>query len=242
VLTGYDSSTASDCPSGGDFYLAYLNGNFTNYGEMQALHPDRPVLSITVYRGVRANIGDCENGDLSPQQAADDYKAGLIESIYSNRSTYPSVLSFVGRPFPWYAADPSGTPHLLPGSIATQWAWPGRGSPGHYDISIAPNLNTFRPPSPPIVAPKENNMIARNGNVPDSYWCVRPSGDVYAFNAPYLGPLPKYLQAWGIGTTSVPVVGIVDDGAGGYVLEADNGAYPGSPALYRIPADGRFAR
>lgn len=86
-------------------------------------------------------------------------------------------------------------------------------------------------------------MICRN-TAGTGHWCVRADGSVFAFGgAPYLGPLPKYLTEWNIGgTTTSPIVGIADDGLGGFVLEADpNPGNPGLPALYRIPSTGVYA-
>jgi NlpC/P60 family len=95
------------------------------------------------------------------------------------------------------------------------------------------------PIPPPIVRPQETDMIARN-TAGTGYWCVRANADIYAFGgAPYLGPLPKYSAQWGIGTPTNPVVGITDDGAGGYVLETDSGG--AQPALYHIDSSGQYA-
>ena len=84
-------------------------------------------------------------------------------------------------------------------------------------------------------------MIARDPKT-GGYWVARPNGGVYAFGgAPYLGPATHFVQAWGIGTAQNPVVGITDDGAGGYVLAADNGNPANPPALYHIDSAGQFA-
>jgi hypothetical protein len=94
------------------------------------------------------------------------------------------------------------------------------------------------PPSPPPI--QEVNMIARNTHGL-GYWCVRPTGAVYAFQgAPVLGPAQHFLTSWGIGTPACPVVGIADDGQGGFTLMADANKYPGQPALYGITADGKY--
>lgn len=93
------------------------------------------------------------------------------------------------------------------------------------------------PPPPPI---QEANMIARNTHG-SGYWCVRPTGAVYAFQgAPALGPAQHFLTSWGIGTPECPIVGIADDGQGGFTLMADANKYPGQPALYGITADGKY--
>ena len=82
-------------------------------------------------------------------------------------------------------------------------------------------------------------MIAQNGA--NGQWVVRPNANVYAFNgAPYIGPLAKYTAQWGIGTPQNPIVGIVSDNAGGFILAADNGG--AQPAVYHITSDGQYAR
>ncbi len=96
------------------------------------------------------------------------------------------------------------------------------------------------PAPPPAPAPQEETMIARD-NVTGGVWVARANADVYTFlGAPYIGPLPKYTAAWGIGTPSNPVVGIVSDEAGGFVLAADNGGP--EPSVYHITSDGAYAR
>jgi hypothetical protein len=85
-------------------------------------------------------------------------------------------------------------------------------------------------------------MLTKNTSTVNGggYWGVRANGDVYTFDgAQYIGPLPKYLAQWGIGTAANPVVGIAADGQGGFALLADNGGP--QPEIYNIPADGQFA-
>jgi hypothetical protein len=99
-----------------------------------------------------------------------------------------------------------------------------------------PNVPPVPPPTP---VTQEDDMIARN-TAGSGYWCARANADIYAYGgAPYLGPLPKYTAQWGIGTPTNPVVGIVDDGAGGFVLETDNGG--AQPNLYHITSNGQYA-
>lgn len=110
---------------------------------------------------------------------------------------------------------------------------------------LLPFVNEPTPPTPTPSIPKESNMIARNTKN-GGIWGARSNGDVYTFKdaagvmAPYLGPLPKYLTEWGIGTEAAPVTGIVDDGVGGFFLLADGGG--ASPNTYHVTADGQYAR
>jgi hypothetical protein len=93
-----------------------------------------------------ASALDTEPSDATPQQAADWALARLrtrphaIARIYTMISEWPQVQADVAATVPanlrprirWWIADPTGVPHLVPGSDATQWYW-GSG----YDISTA---------------------------------------------------------------------------------------------------------
>lgn len=93
--------------------------------------------------------------------------------------------------------------------------------------------------NPPAVQSKEEGMIAKDSKT-GGYWVARPNATVYAFGgAPYLGPLSKYTAEWGIGTSANPVVGIVSDGAGGFVLATDSGGP--QPEIYDITVNAQYA-
>lgn len=251
----FDSVTPQAIPPNPQIVAAYIDGRYANYTQARALFPAATLLSITVFGNLRANVVDVEYGDATPATAAAGVKAGLYPTVYCNLSTISAVVAAMdGTPFQWWAAHPTGTPHLVPGSIATQYAWPGYGSPGNYDISLTNGVYPYEPipppnptpapipippPPPPVPPPtpyplQGDEMICRDPKT-GGYWAVRPSGNVYAYyGAPYIGPAPKYLTQWGIGTAANPVVGICSDGVDGFVLSADTDAFPGSPALYHI--------
>lgn len=121
------------------------------------------------------------------------------------------------------------------------------GPPGEDLIKIVENYNltqydgaapTPTPPTP--TSHTEDNMIAHD-TATGGYWVARANADIYTYaGAPYIGPLPKYTTAWGIGTAANPVVGIVSDNAGGFTLACDAGG--AEPTIYHIPSDGQFAK
>ena len=96
-----------------------------------------------------ANVLDVEPGDATPAGAATWVQAHLsaqphsVAIIYTMRSDWSAVQDAVGGLPSWeqshvryWIADPTGVPHVVPGSSATQWYW---GS--NYDISTAnPNF------------------------------------------------------------------------------------------------------
>ena len=251
--TIYDAVDVAALPLNANIILGYIDGAYTsdNYNQVRARFPAARILSVTTTGRNRADICDVEKGDATPEIAAAGLRAGLFPTIYSNVATRPALdAACAGLLWNWFAADwpypgQPANPHIVAGSVATQYASPACGSPGNYDISLSiPNYPVAVDASAPtpVATRNENDMIARN-TAGKGYWCVRSSGATYAFDgAPYLGPAQHFLDEWGIGTATIPVVGIVDDGHGGFVLEADANLYPGDPALYHIDSSGQYAK
>lgn len=92
-----------------------------------------------------ANALDIEPGCASPSQAASWVRARLTAQphataiLYTTIAQWSTVQADVATLPPsmrakirWWIADPTGSPHIVPGSQATQWSW---GS--NYDISTA---------------------------------------------------------------------------------------------------------
>lgn len=246
----FDAVDVSALPINANIILGYIDGTETsdNYAQVRARFPFAKILTVTTTAQNRADICDVEKGDATPEDAAFGLKRGMFPTIYSSLSTKSALdEACAGLTWNWFAADPTGVPHICEGSIATQYAWGSLGQTnGNYDASLSvPNypVAISEPTGSTIVQYRnEEDMIARN-TAGKGYWCVRPSGATYAFGgAPDLGPSQKFLTQWGIGTALIPVVGIVDDGQGGFVLEADANLYPGVPALYHIDSSGQFAK
>ena len=88
---------------------------------------------------------DVEPGDASPLAAANWARAKLAADpkataiIYTSISEWGLIRADVAtlpvwmqRQVRWWIADPTGVPHVVPGSQATQWYWGSK-----YDISTA---------------------------------------------------------------------------------------------------------
>ena len=57
---------------------------------------------------------------------------------YCSKSWWGALIQQVaGLPVRWVVADWTGEPHLLPGADVVQYASPGTGSGGHFDLSLA---------------------------------------------------------------------------------------------------------
>ena len=138
----YDSVTPGSLPQHHEIAI-YSNGN---YAAPRSAASGRPMLYIdTNGSNPNASVLDVEPGDATPTQAAAWARARLstnphnVARIYTMLSEWGATKAAIGQ-LPasmrsrvrWWIADPTGTPHLVPGSDATQWYW-GSG----YDISMA---------------------------------------------------------------------------------------------------------
>jgi hypothetical protein len=143
----YDSVTPGTLP-GNQAAAVYADGAYAASSSQMSGH--HSVLWIdTNGSDANANVLDVEPGDATPAGAASWVQAHLAKQphsvaiIYTMRSDWSAVQSAVGGLPSWeqghvryWIADPTGVPHVVPGSSATQWYW---GS--SYDISTAnPNL------------------------------------------------------------------------------------------------------
>jgi len=83
-----------------------------------------------------ASALDVEPGDATPAQAAHWVNAKLTATphsdaiVYTFKSDWPSVQNSIHQLPSWeqshvkyWIADPTGTPHIVPGAAATQWYW-----------------------------------------------------------------------------------------------------------------------
>jgi hypothetical protein len=141
--TIYDSTSPASVPAG-QHVAAYSNGAYQAAGNQVAGRGS--VLWIdTNGSDTHANALDVEPGDATPAGAAQWVNAKLTATphsdaiVYTFKSDWPSVQNSIHQLPSWeqshvkyWIADPTGTPHIVPGAAATQWYW---GS--SYDISQA---------------------------------------------------------------------------------------------------------
>jgi len=139
----YDSVTPSAIPPG-HVIATYADGPFAVPASQVA---GRPVLWIDTNGSdpTGAQALDIEPGDATPAMAATwtaqklDADPSAQAILYTMQSDWPAVQAAVGSLPQWmqshvkyWIADPTGYPHVVPGSSATQWYW---GT--NYDISTA---------------------------------------------------------------------------------------------------------
>jgi hypothetical protein len=142
----YDSVVPTAIP-GNNMVATYATGP---YAASPGQVAGRTVMWIDVYgTDYNASALDVEPSDATPAMAASwayhrlSAHPNQIAHIYTSISEWPSVQAacaalpawMQGR-IRWWIADPTGVPHIVPGSQATQWYW-GQ----NYDISTAtPNF------------------------------------------------------------------------------------------------------
>jgi hypothetical protein len=141
--TFYDSVAPTAIPAG-QKVATYADGPYQASGAAVAGRGN--VLWIdTNGTNTHANALDVEPGDATPAEAASWVSAKLAASphtdaiVYTFEAEWGSVQSNIAALPSWmqshvkyWIADPTGTPHIVPGAAATQWYW---GS--SYDISMA---------------------------------------------------------------------------------------------------------
>jgi hypothetical protein len=144
----YDSVTPSALPSSSQAVAVYADGNYAA-APSQVGQRGLVLWIDTNGSDTRADVLDVEPGDATPAQAAMwvaqklDASPNSVAIVYTMRSDWGAVQAAVNA-LPWWMpshtrywiADPTGVPHIVPGSQATQWYW-GQ----NYDISTAlPNF------------------------------------------------------------------------------------------------------
>jgi len=139
----YDSVTPSQIPAGHPV-ATYADGG---YAVQPGQVTGKQVLWIDTNGTdpARAAVLDVEPGDATPAQAAtwvqqrETAHPGQLAVVYTMLSDWGAAQQAI-HALPhamqanvrWWIADPTGTPHIVPGATATQWYW----GP-NYDISNA---------------------------------------------------------------------------------------------------------
>ena len=161
MTTIYDAVDVAAIPANAQTILAYIDGRYQTYNAVKARFPNARVLTITTDGLHKADICDVESQDATPAVAARGVKNKLYRTVYSDRSTKASLdAALAQEKWDWYAAAPGSPAQVIAGSVATQYSWPGYGSPGNYDISVCLDswLNGLTPTPTPTPTPTGGKM------------------------------------------------------------------------------------
>jgi hypothetical protein len=142
--TIYDSVNPSSVPAG-QRIATYVDGPFAVPSSQVTGHPSVLWIDTNGSSPKTAGALDVEPGDATPAGAAQWVQQKLTASpnstavVYTIKSEWPQVQGAISSlpsqmqsHVKYWIADPTGTPHMVPGASATQWSWGNS-----YDISTA---------------------------------------------------------------------------------------------------------
>ena len=163
MATLYDAVDVAAIPANATIVGAYVDGAWptAKSPEIAAMRA-RGVTIVTISVNgstLDADVIDIEPGNISIPAGVDwcakNLARGKRPTIYASRSWIPQIQDalrahgIAPSSVDYWVADWTGTPHLVPGSVATQYANPPT-SGGNYDVSMT---NGSWPTSSPAPAP-----------------------------------------------------------------------------------------
>ena len=223
----YDSANPAQIPTSAPIVAGYMDGLYAWKAADWHRLASSVQLTITVFGAPGVRIADCESGDLTPGQAAAwarrELDAGRRPTIYSDRSTWPqivqalSLLGESGAAVDWWAADPTGTPHLVPGSVATQYAWNSLGQTGGLNVDMSITNGVW--PGRIVPVTTKPNRVGTALAPKGGYWIAAADGGVFSY-----GPA-TFHGSMGGQVLTAPIVGITSSGDGYYLTGGDGAIY-----------------
>jgi len=126
----FDSVNIDHIPRDAAWVAGYVNGIWPTYNELVKKFPNANHVSITINAYELADVLDVEKGDATPIEAITWVKTlrnhGKTPIIYCSKSMMGTLQTEFANakeaePYFW-VADWTNVEHLVPGSIATQWA------------------------------------------------------------------------------------------------------------------------
>jgi hypothetical protein len=146
----FDSVTLEAIPLNAPMIGAYANGRYQNFERAQVRWPLATVVAISVVAAGASDLAhvlDVERGDATPAQFG-----AWADAMRAKRVLRPTAYVALGQAedlvsanraqgrLDLWVANWTGLPHQLevPGAnvVAVQYAAPGHGSPGDYDLSV----------------------------------------------------------------------------------------------------------
>lgn len=145
MRTMFDSTTARDIPINVALAAGYANGRFAWSATDWKRFPPSSHVVISVNAWYHSAIVlDVETGDATPEQVngwiiGAEKATGWTPTLYGTKSTLDRCKLLVAKgklTCDYWLAEWSGVAHLPAGFAACQYAAPGHGSPGHFDMSV----------------------------------------------------------------------------------------------------------
>lgn len=194
MKTMFDAATARNIPRDAKLVAGYINGRYVWTTSDWARFPEATKVRIAIYiPGSKApmdgDVLDIETGDANSRSRifAQEWVAnrranGIAPTLYTSKA---GMIALGGLHCDYWIADPTGVPHILPETVATQYSWL-RG----YDLSSTvddwPRKDVSNMPTPnaPCVAFK----LTKSGK---GYWMFGADGGVFNYgDAKFFGSIP----------------------------------------------------
>lgn len=155
-----DSTTAGDVPADVELPAGYVDGAYVTVPQLHKRFPHKRIVMITVNGSTpHADVIDQESGDATPRASVryvvNERKQHGWPTIYFPLSDIAAVCKALaavglGPDVPLWTAHYTGKPHICgadclkpygplpfkPLIVATQYATPGIGVSGHFDLSL----------------------------------------------------------------------------------------------------------
>lgn len=238
MSTLFDSVNWASIPVTAPIVAGYIDGRYKWPAAAWARFPSAIKLKITVFGDKSADIGDCENGDMTVNQEAQWAHAVAFQNripvAYSDKSDAPLIKALcTSIPLAQWIADPTGVSHIVPGSVATQWGW--------FPTFDQSTTIAGWPYSIVVPAPKPiyggGRMLTKCVGFAvtptgKGRWLVQADGAVFAYgDAPFCGGMN------GVPLVQ-PIVGILGTptGKGYWLVAGDGGIFPLGDAPNYLPA------
>lgn len=145
MRTMFDSTNARDIPVNAALVAGYANGRYawSPADWKRWVAQSHVVISVDAWYHA-ALVLDVEFGDARPEQVngwiiGAEKATGWTPTLYGTKSTLDrcKVLVAQGKlEADYWLAEWTRVPHLPAGYAACQYAAPGHGSPGHFDMSV----------------------------------------------------------------------------------------------------------
>lgn len=199
-MTMWDSTDPGQIPVGVPIVAGYIDGLY-KWPVMQWFRlSSSERVQVTVFGAAYVQVCDCESGDLSPVEAA-SWAVGELwysrrPTIYCNLSTWPYVIQALKlhgvnqSMIDWWIADPTGVPHLVPGSVATQDRWHSLGQTGPLNVDLSTTNGIWPATITPVASTAPRPATVAIIDCPTGgYWEIGADGGVFAWGCAFYGSL-----------------------------------------------------
>lgn len=204
MIIAYDSTNPWALPANAAMVVGYLDGKESAWAGSAWSRFTGVRGTNTVLANPLADGCDYERGNADLAQVANcmrtRYSLRKRSRLYFNNDTnnYVETVAYLNNYLPrewwdWWAVAVTGVPHLVPGSVMTQYLFAPTLDCSMVDDNYYASLLLTNPSAPSVPAAKvipmtTTTMVGMALCATGGYWQLKSNGSVYAYGgAPYLG-------------------------------------------------------